>query len=890
MQPFFRTIKTVLPALFTALAVLLPATAAGDALSGFGSVLDPGIETPNRKSGELQHARADNWRLSGRTLFVDGNVFIPYGNVLIHADSAMIDLESRDIEAKGNISFAAVKRNRMSVTVDELERLLEVPEVLCEILGTEIDPLGRQKIKVEIISRGSALKAERMSGNLLSGNITFTDITMQVKNFICKAERGIRQPGGEIRLEKLEVSSCEYLREDQAHLSFSMNHANIYPHETDGFGFSNMEKDYTEYSMWGYNGFLRIYGVPVLWLPMLYTPKDESPGLFQMQLGYNSDWGAFGLFSKKYQLMDYPYVSARLHLDWYSLRGLGYGVGSTISTENTRTELFAYGIHDKRPYQSSSDKPWRKNSTARLNIPEDRFDFRLTHMTHLTPRLDFRAQVEWLSDAYMLDDYFNDRADSLSEPASYLALEYQGDRYSASLYTRFQVNDFYTTLQKLPEARLDMPRQEIIPGWNLYYQGSHTADYMRMNWARFDRKPKNPDGRLKNYQAGRFDSVNFLYFPLRTDYFNIVPRAGLRLTGYTNSSKNEITQDEIFAMQVAADPDDDLGIAVHNYDDSGSGKFRLAAEFGAEANTKIYGTWQNIRNSFWELDGLRHVCEPYINYTFITDPTVNRDKLLFFDDIDRITELNFIRFGLRNRLQTRRGGFQNGSIHEWFAMENYWDIYFNDDDNYNHIGDFCTKLTFNPTKQFSFSGFMSIDAGNNQAHDLQAIRGNREAGRPGIGGTFFNRLYFQLMYKPIEDVSVSLTYDYKDGYIGRAAYSMGSTLSEIDSGSAFDQFYLLDRTQTITFGLTAPLTPDRRTFGAYSISYDIEDGGFSRQALGISRLFHCVKLSALVEFERERDDGEIKYDTSFAVYATLVGLEGPMNAVNRSAMANFARD
>ena len=151
MQPFFRTIKTVLPALFTALAVLLPATAAGDALSGFGSALDPGIETPNRKSGELQHARADNWRLSGRTLFVDGNVFIPYGNVLIHADSAMIDLESRDIEAKGNISFAAVKRNRMSVTVDELERLLEVPEVLCEILGTEIDPLGRQKIKVEII-------------------------------------------------------------------------------------------------------------------------------------------------------------------------------------------------------------------------------------------------------------------------------------------------------------------------------------------------------------------------------------------------------------------------------------------------------------------------------------------------------------------------------------------------------------------------------------------------------------------------------------------------------------------------------------------------------------------------------------------------------------------
>ena len=220
-------------------------------------------------------------------------------------------------------------------------------------------------------------------------------------------------------------------------------------------------------------------------------------------------------------------------------------------------------------------------------------------------------------------------------------------------------------------------------------------------------------------------------------------------------------------------------------------------------------------------------------------------------------------------------------------MENYWDVHFNEDDNYNHIGDFCTKFSFRPMKELSFNGFMSIDAGNNQEHEAEAVRGNRKAGRPGISGTFFNRLYLSMNYSPIEDINFTLSYNYKDGYIGRAAYSMGSTLTEIDSGSVFDQYYLDGREQTVTFGVSAPLTPDRRTFGTYSISYDIEDGGFTNQTFTVSRLFHCVLVSAMFEFERERDEGEIEYESSFSVTATLVGLEQPVDSVRRSAVSKF---
>ena len=855
----------------------------------YAQFFDPGIKLPDRDANELQHARADQWRLVGKTLFVKGNVYVPYGNMIIRADQAMIDLDSRDIEAQGNVRMSAVVTETAFLTLDEVERLREQPFAAFEIVGLTVDPLGNRKITVEVSSETSEISAERVSGNLATGFLHFVKMRMRLKTFVCKAERGTRQPGGELKLEDIELSSCVYLNQDQEHYSVKLATANLYPHETEGFGFAHGEADRDEYSLWGYNGTVRIYGVPVLWLPMFYKPKDESPGLFSMQFGKSSGWGYYMMFSRKFQISDSPYAEARLMVDWYTLRGLGYGVSTWVDSATSKNLIRGYGIYDLRPYESSGVKPGKRGKGERWKIPHQRFDFQMTHLTHISPRLDFRGQVEWLSDPYMLDDYFSARANSISQPASYAALEYQGDRFSASLYTRFQVNYFSTTVQKLPEFRIDIPRQEILSGTNLYYQGSHTAAYMTMKWADFDRDLRNPRSKLDDYQSGRFDSVNFLYYPLRLSFINIVPRAGLRMTGYTNSSKTKITNEDVYRMQVAANFERDYGMAVKNYDDRGGSQFRLAMEVGLEANTKIYRTWENVRNAFWELDGLRHVAEPYINYTFIPKPTVNREHLYYFDDIDRIRDQNFLRIGLRNRLQTRTGGFGADALREWFSMENYWDIYFNDEKNYNHIGDFCTKLSFSPFKQLTITGFLQIDAGQNQAHDVEAQRGGRTAGRPGIGGTILNRAYLSLTYKPIEDLVFNFSYNYKDAYNGRAAYSMGSTLTEIESGSVFDQYYSNSRTQTLNFGVSAPITPDRKTFGAYKISYDFEEGAITKQTLSLSRLFHCVKVSGEVTMTRSRDDDDrkVSYDTSFSVMATLVGLEDPINAVRRKSVQAF---
>jgi len=98
-----------------------------------------------------------------------------------------------------------------------------------------------------------------------------------------------------------------------------------------------------------------------------------------------------------------------------------------------------------------------------------RYDIKFANMTHLTPNLDFRGQVELLSDFNVLRDFFPERYNESVEPPTYVALEHQTERTVESLYANVKVNRFFTTVEHLPELKFEMPRQELFG--NLYFQG-----------------------------------------------------------------------------------------------------------------------------------------------------------------------------------------------------------------------------------------------------------------------------------------------------------------------------------------------------------------------------------------------------------------------------------
>ena len=121
-------------------------------------------------------------------------------------------------------------------------------------------------------------------------------------------------------------------------------------------------------------------------------------------------------------------------------RGFGYGATSVISTEESRSEFFAYSSYDRDVY--ANDDYYR----YRVSVPSARYDFRISNVTHITPRLDFRGVFELSSDLYFTRDFFDERYAADPQPATYAALEQQFDHFSASFYIRPRVSSFYTCL------------------------------------------------------------------------------------------------------------------------------------------------------------------------------------------------------------------------------------------------------------------------------------------------------------------------------------------------------------------------------------------------------------------------------------------------------------
>lgn len=843
------------------------------------------------KLSDLKQIDADNWSVTGNNIIVRGNVHIPFGDLDIFADKAVINIESKDVEAVGNIQLYYWRSETGKVDPDKLARLQQMNNMLVTITGIQTDIWGNQLIEVSVRGTGDNVKAHRITGNMETGFFQMEKAQIQFKTFVCKADFAERRSNGVFHVKGAEVSGCEYLSEHNAHYSLEFGEATFYPPTVDFYGLDQFSSDIGDHSIVAANGKLKIYGVPVVWLPVFYKPKEENIGLAAFKFGKNSDWGYYLMFSKNFRLYDYPLAEVNLMFDYYSKRGIGYGMNANIVSENSKTYLFAYSIYDRNPNEAENYDAYF------LNVPNERYSFTLTNVTHITPRLDFRGELNVLSDYYFNNDFFTSTFDSNPQPATYAALEQEFDHFSASVYVRPKVNSFYTTVERLPEIRLDIPRQELF-GSNVYYQGDFSMGYLKTDWIDFDRSfnsklyPNYQPGhytpqeikaaQLDNYEAFRVDTTHFLYYPLKFfDWLNIIPRAGFKLTGYSNSTRSPVSDNDLMLLYAAADPQKTKIFPVKNYDDDGGARGRFAGEIGAEANTKIYSSWQNVKSSFLRIDGLRHVMTPYLNYTLIPNPTVDRKYLYAFDDIDRIQEENFVRVGVNNRLETRDGD----KIREYFSMENYIDFYAQDQDNFNRIGDLCTLLTATPIKNLTVSTGFAINAGGN-FKDTDEFYGPDQ--HKGFSPDWLNRWSFNINYTIFDDVKLNLGYQYNRPYASRSAYSMGSTLTQYEAGSFFDKYYY-SPTDQVTYGISFPLTPDRRTFFAYNGAYDILNQEWDSQTFQLIRNFHCwaVALEYSFNYDSATSTQSSNLQTSYGITFYLTGITSPITG-DQNTMLNRA--
>lgn len=377
--------------------------------------------------------------------------------------------------------------------------------------------------------------------------------------------------------------------------------------------------------------------IPIFYMPYYTRSLDSHERFFQFLPGYNSRLGGFLLTAYNYPIAGV--VRGRTHLDYRSRRGVGVGQDFLWRDREKTYEGIVQG------YYLNDDDPLRGSETEAREgvVEEERYRLRLSHVQQLSDRDTLNMQANYLSDPYVLKDFFRKEFRESVQPENRLTLTHRDDNYIAALQFNKRLNDFYENVDRVPELTLDVPRQQVFDS-NFYYESKNSASYLERVF---------PEGSTaEDYDAFRFDTGHTLYHPFRVGGFlNLIPRAGYRGTYYSSTFSRDVTTN-VYLVTPTNAPAFTTNEVVTTLIDDGAG-FRSIPQLGWEASFKAFQTWDDYV-VMGDGDGLRHVVEPYLDHTYWAEPNLLPEELPQFDSIDTLDKRHDIKLGLRNKIQTRR--------------------------------------------------------------------------------------------------------------------------------------------------------------------------------------------------------------------------------------------
>jgi len=536
-----------------------------------------------------------------------GHVRMRKGEEMLRGDQAIVNLDSYDVLAEGNVQF----------------------------------------------ERGSDIWiGKKLRYNFQTKKGDFGIFSAYMEPFYVHAESSKRVGENEYLLKDAVLSTCEG---ENPRAFFRVKTARIIP----------------GHHIYARHVFLYVGGVPVMYCPY-WAQNIGDPNFISVVPGYNSRMWAFLLTTFNYRLS--RHIEAKSHVDLRLRRGLAIGQdilwsssgnAKGLSTEKymgaLEDEPWAFGMRSPDRWEKSAEEEedqwsgdlityytydlWPDEGKSHdYPIPADRYRMRLTHNQNIDEHDYFMAQLNYVSDPYLIEQFFREEYKTDPEPDNYLVLGRRGQYYSASLLGRQRFNDFYTVVDRLPEATLDFTRQQI---WDspFYYEGQHTAAYLSKEWE------KNLATNNSNYSAFRLDTPNMIYYPTKQfGFLNIIPRAGwdgtLYSAGcgyYTNITTSSYVDTNGVTRTTAT---------TNVFTRSTDAQFRSMPKLGVETSFKAFKVWETYPGT--TVNNIRHIAEPYADYSFTPEPNVLSTNLYQFDEIDTLGKANEIKFGMRNKIQTQR--------------------------------------------------------------------------------------------------------------------------------------------------------------------------------------------------------------------------------------------
>lgn len=449
------------------------------------------------------------------------------------------------------------------------------------------------------------------------------------------------------------------------------------------------EKDYVVFQ----NVTFYVGNVPIFWWPYVYQSLNDAFS-FLISPSFLSSWGPSLLTKVTIPIGDK--ITGDLHLDFRTRRGVAIGFDAIMKygkENDSWAKLKTYYLQDQDPLIN-------RTSVPRGLVSAGRYRATLEDVTHLTDDIYAIVDVTKLSDAFVMQDFYQGEFRVNPVPDNVLSVAKTGSNYTLTAIARFQANEFFEQTERLPEVVLDVNRTALFNG-PIFYEGETGIANLHRQF------PSNSE--FENYNTVRLDTFHQLTYP--NTYFgwlSVVPRFGFRETYYAD------TRDLAGTMFEPSDnplvpafllPDPTLAMPVRY----GDGKFRGVFNGGAEASFKVSREWEDVQSRALGLDGLRHIIQPFTNFSWVSDGGPDPQQILQFDRYEPSTQLRPIDFpqftsidsidhwtvwrvGVRNRLQTRRDDLTVS----WLDLETYCDVNIDNPYDRTPYSNLFNKLRFTP--------------------------------------------------------------------------------------------------------------------------------------------------------------------------------------------------
>jgi hypothetical protein len=425
---------------------------------------------------------------------------------------------------------------------------------------------------------------------------------------------------------------------------------------------------------------LRAGGVPVFYWPGMAGTADAVP-LRSLEVGFDSDtgplvrtgWDVFALAGKPKPegvdligRVDYlgdhgPGLGANLEYDLPELRGMfdGYLVAHDTGDDEI----------GGRKHEIEHDGDTRGYALWR-------------HRQQLQQNWELSLEMGYVSDPTFLEEFFRDEAEESKPYEASVYLKKYEDDWAFTFLSSYNLNDFVpqtalwqargSTVDKLPELGYYRIGTSL---WEdrLTYFSETRASRLRRNFDEHSARDRGFSNRQAldvlgyapaslswdDFVAGtsadeyrlRFDTRHEVQAPFEAGIFDVVPYATGRVTAY----------DDDF---------EDISGEESNY--------RLWGALGSRLHTSFSRTYADVENRLLDLHRVRHIIEPNVD-VFIMGSTVDQYDFLTYDEtVEPLAEGFGIKGGVRQTLQTQRGGPGRWRNVDWLIVDQNF-VYRSDD-------------------------------------------------------------------------------------------------------------------------------------------------------------------------------------------------------------------